>query len=164
MEQWKKIEGFENYSVSTYGRVRNDKTDTIYIGRANKRGYFVITLCCNNGKKNIMVHRLVADAFIPNPNNYPCVNHIDENKSNNSASNLEWCTYKYNCNYGTRNARISEKTRSRMIGNNVRGYAIIIDDIKYESIKDACRKTGIPCNPMYKKALEYKGHKIKYLN
>lgn len=47
------------------------------------------------------IHRLVAEAFIPNPNNYPCINHKDENPSNNNIDNLEWCTYKYNANYGT---------------------------------------------------------------
>lgn len=56
-------------------------------------------------KKKCYIHRLVAETFISNPNNYPCINHKDENKSNNNVSNLEWCTYNYNNNYGTHNLR-----------------------------------------------------------
>ena len=58
----------------------------------------------------MLVHRVVADAFIPNPNNYPCINHKDENPANNKVENLEWCTYKYNNNYGT----FAERRRKTM--------------------------------------------------
>lgn len=67
----------------------------------HSQGYLTVILYKNGKIKNYKIHRLVAEAFIPNPNNYPCVNHKDENPSNNCINNLEWCTHKYNMNYGT---------------------------------------------------------------
>lgn len=115
---WKTIKEFENYEVSDQGQVRNKKTGRILKGsiktKNSKFGYANIILY-NKGKRRItLVHRLVAEAFIPNPNNYPQVNHKDENSLNNKASNLEWCTAKYNMNYGT----YPQRTRERMIKNN----------------------------------------------
>ena len=87
----------------------------------NCRGYRIVTLCKNGKHNNCSVHRLVTQAFIPNPNNYPVVNHKDENKANNfvwvnddgtidlEKSNLEWCTTKYNINYGTSIERAKKK-------------------------------------------------------
>ena len=71
--------------------------------------YKRVNLCINGVGHKKTIHRLVAEAFIPNPNNYPCINHKDENKENNNANNLEWCTYKYNSNYGTCRERTLEK-------------------------------------------------------
>lgn len=163
MEQWKKIEGFENYSVSTKGRVRNDRTGVIYVGRANKRGYFDIHLRRNNKRERRYIHRLVAEAFIPNPNNYPCVNHIDENKSNNASSNLEWCTYMYNNQHGTRLNRIAEIMKTSMLGNRNGGKRVIVDDVEYRSYRDAAKHIGSSDGIFYRKHTEYKGHKIKYI-
>lgn len=72
-----------------------------------------MTLSKGNIRKIASLHRLVAEAFIPNPCNYPAINHIDENKANNSAENLEWCSFKYNSNYGSRNDKISAVVRSK---------------------------------------------------
>lgn len=134
MEIWKDIEGFEGlYEVSNKGRVRslnrcvngiNPYTNTPFIrivkGRIRKPGclgktpHQTITLCKDGKLYSMPLHRIVAIAFVPNPNNYPCVNHIDENPSNNDATNLEWCTYQYNNNYG--NALIKRsKTRTKNI-------------------------------------------------
>lgn len=100
MEQWINIENFEGlYQISDKGRVRNVKTDRILIPKITKRGYKTITLSKDGIKYFFQIHRLVAKAFIPNPNNYPCVNHKDENGENNNVDNLEWCTHKYNTNY-----------------------------------------------------------------
>ena len=75
----------------------------------NDRGYTMVDLSKNAKRRKIFVHRLVAEAFIPNPNNYNQINHINEfEKDNNCIENLEWCSCKYNCNYGTRNKRIKE--------------------------------------------------------
>ena len=74
----------------------------------NTNGYLFVRLSKNNKIKRYLVHRLVAQAFIPNPNNYLEVNHIDENSLNNNVNNLEWCSHKYNINYGTGNERRSK--------------------------------------------------------
>ena len=105
MEIWKDILGYEGlYQVSNYGRVRSLKygKEKILKQQINTDGYLHIDLYKNKKRKNYNVHRLVTIAFLENPNNYPQVNHKDENKQNNHIDNLEWCDYKYNCNYGTR--------------------------------------------------------------
>lgn len=97
-EQWKPIQGYEDrYAVSSKGRVMNLKTGRVLKNRINTKGYRFITLCKGDGKpKQIGVHRLVAQAFIPNPLNLPQINHIDENKTNNNVENLEWVTASQN--------------------------------------------------------------------
>lgn len=164
MEQWKIIEGFENYSVSNTGKVKNNRTNYVIKSWVN-RGYEFVRLHSKvlGGFRGVRVHRLVANAFIPNPDNLPMVNHKDEDKTNNCVDNLEWCNNKYNLNYGTRNQRISDKLKVSMIGNNRRGYSVIIDGVEYQSIKDASINTGVSRNALYKKQPEYKGHKIQYL-
>lgn len=112
-EQWKTISGYEDYEISNYGRVKslgNDKTrkEKILKPNTNKDGYQLATLFKDCKRKMFQVHRLVAMAFIPNPNNYEQVNHKDEVKTNNHVDNLEWCDRKYNVNYGTRNEKISK--------------------------------------------------------
>lgn len=113
MEIWKDIKGYEGlYQVSNLGNIRSLDTminckgaknidKHLRKGRVLKQivgttGYYNINLCKNNKKKFTRVHRLVAQAFIPNLNNLPCINHIDGNKLNNSIENLEWCSYSYN--------------------------------------------------------------------
>lgn len=115
-EIWKDIEGYEKYQVSNLGNVRS--LDYMHTGkvqllrlRKRKRGYLCITLCKDGKLKNYLVHRLVAQAFLPNPDNLPQVNHRDENPSNNRANNLEWCDCKYNNNYGSHSQKISESKR-----------------------------------------------------
>lgn len=100
MEQWLDIENFEGlYEVSDKGNVRNIRSGRILIPKITNKGYNTICLSREGIKYNFQVHRLVAKTFIPNPNDYPYVNHKDENKLNNSVDNLEWCTSKYNSNY-----------------------------------------------------------------
>lgn len=106
-EIWEPIRGYEGlYEVSNFGNVKSlprkgTRTNNEYLLKkcTYKTGYEYVLLSNNNKKKKHKIHRLVADAFIPNPNNYPCVNHIDENKQNNNVQNLEWCTVSYNNRY-----------------------------------------------------------------
>ena len=127
-EIWRDIPNFEDlYQVSNFGNV---KTLEKYVGAGiknnlkvkrkerllkqyNKRGYLQVSLSKNHKRYYFGVHRLVALAFLPNSNNLPQVNHIDENPLNNNLSNLEWCSSKYNCNYGNRNKKIYNKTSFR---------------------------------------------------
>ena len=116
MEYWKDILGYEGYyQVSNYGRVRSldrivnhwkggkqHKKGCIMKLKKNRRNYYYVHLAKCGTKKISYIHQLVAKTFIPNPNNYPCVNHIDENPMNNNVENLEWCTFSYNNNYGTK--------------------------------------------------------------
>lgn len=109
----KPIKGFEDlYMITTDGRVFSLRQYCFMETWKDTKGYEILYLKDNDGIKHIKkIHRLVAEHHIPNPDNLPQVNHKDENKSNNSVDNLEWCTNKYNSNYGTRNNRISDNHR-----------------------------------------------------
>ena len=110
MERWKQIKGYANYYVSDCGRIRNQHTGQLLTPHANYEGYLVIGLCRQSKIRCYMVHRLVAKAFIPNPKHYPIVNHKDEDRQNDRASNLEWSSQRHNCNYGNHNYRLSKSS------------------------------------------------------
>lgn len=147
-EIWKDVVGYENlYQVSNLGNVKSlcGKTPHLMKPQQNQYGYLHIGLRICNKHKNFDVHRLVAQAFIPNPNNLPCINHIDENKSNNNVENLEWCTYYYNNHYVTARERqgnklINRKDESKPVLQFDKNGNFINE---YPSIMDAERKTGI---------------------
>lgn len=112
MEIWKDIQGYEGYQVSNEGNVKSLKygKEKILTPTINGRGYYHTVLRKDCKSTTVYIHRLVAQAFIDNPNNYPQVNHKDENKTNNAVSNLEWCTRSYNMNYGTAIQRMIANT------------------------------------------------------
>jgi hypothetical protein len=108
METWKDIKGYEGiYQISNLGRVKRISNihwcnlkyrDNYYLKPLdNGKGYLRIKLSVKSKSRRVMLHRLIAEAFIENPNNYPFVNHIDGNKKNNNLNNLEWCTQSQNC-------------------------------------------------------------------
>lgn len=106
----KDIKGYEGlYAITSCGKVWSYKRKRFLKPFDNGLGYLKVFLFKDGEKKQYYLHRLVAEAYLDNPNNYPQVNHRDENKSNNCVNNLEFCTVEYNANFGTRNERISKK-------------------------------------------------------
>lgn len=151
-EIWKSVKGYEGYyEVSSYGRVRSldrmvtrsDGKKRLFKGKILKMcfcgsGYLYVTLSKNGETNNKYPHRLVAETFLPNPNNLSEVNHKDENKTNNCAENLEWCSHLYNANYGTRNKRVAEKLSMPVHQiDNVTDEVIAV----YPSVREAGRQT-----------------------
>lgn len=119
MELWKPIVGYEAYEVSNLGRVRSLRGNgRILKQQTTRTGYKVLWLYNGqphgNGRngKSYQVHRLVAEAFLPNPNLLPEINHINEDKADNRAENLEWCSHAYNSAYGTRGKKIGKKNKN----------------------------------------------------
>ena len=158
-EIWRDIKGYEGlYQVSNMGRVKaleriDNKKRRLkerMLAFSPSNGYKVVHLYKNGVQKSFSVHRLVGEAFIPNPKNEPCINHRDENKLNNNVDNLEWCTQKYNNNYGTHNKRSGDKRGKRVIqfdlnGNEIRRWVSSAEARRYygvgkTAICDACRK------------------------
>ena len=156
IEEWRPVVGYEGlYEVSNTGIVRSvdryvktcyeayklHKGKILSPGKS-KLGYLQVSLC-NNGKiHQIKIHRLVAQAFLPNPDNLPEVNHRDENPGNNNVDNLEWCTRKYNVNYGTRNIRAKETAikNGSWSGLSRKEYKKKYNEDNKESIKEYMKK------------------------
>jgi len=111
----KPVSGYEgHYEVDNLGNVYSVKRDRrILVKRLNTNGYEVVTLCKGGVQRTMRVHRIVASAFLPNPDNLPFINHKDENRINNSVENLEWCTPRYNLIYGGARERAANKMRGR---------------------------------------------------
>lgn len=139
-EIWKDIEGYEGlYQVSDLGRVKSSYTDRILKGSKHITGYLVVNLYKNNIGSTKRIHRLVAQAFIPNLENKSDVNHIDENKTNNKVSNLEWMTTKENINHGTRNERMAKTNSIPIIATNLTTG----ESTKFNSTNECTRQLGL---------------------
>lgn len=133
MEQeiWKPVVGWEKYyKISSFGRILTIGKysdgrvykDKIKAQRKNKTGYFYVNLCRNGKTKTITIHRLVAIAFIPNPNGYKCVDHIDTDRTNNHVSNLRWCTHEMNANNPLTKEHLSQAIREYTSKPEVRQF------------------------------------------
>lgn len=172
-EIWKDIVGYEGlYQVSNYGKVKSFN----YLGHGKiailkpsttNDGYLRVVLCVNRVRKYMSVHRLVAETFIENVNNLPQVNHKDENPSNNYVYNLEWCTVKYNSNYGSRNEKLSfskmNKCSKSVIQYDRDGNFIN----QYPSIREAERsgfRSGHIIDCCKGKTKHHKGYIWRYTN
>ena len=149
METWKEIDGYEGlYEVSDQGRVKRLKYGKEKILKPWKThdGYLRVGLRKDCQRKMSLVHRLVADAFIPNPNNLDTINHKDEVKTNNTVGNLEWMSQKDNNNYGTRNKRVSEANINHpSFSKKVQMFDKSTGELlaTFPSINEAGRVTGI---------------------
>lgn len=140
-EIWREIDGFPDYEVSNLGRVCSfkGKYPKILKSYKNRSSYLYIILCIGGKQVTKKVHRLVAEAFVSNPENKPQVNHIDEDKLNNMAENLEWVTRRENMNHGTGIKRSAE-ARSKAVVQYTTGGVFIAE---YNSLAEAERVTGI---------------------
>ena len=159
---------FPNYIIKSDGSVWNKKGEEMH--QYEKKKYKCVYLYKDKKRFFKLVHRLVAETFIPNLQNFPEINHKDENPSNNRIDNLEWCDRIYNSNYGTLKKRRSEKMkknnpfkgkkhskesieriRQKKIGQpSKRRIQVVIDGIKYNSITEAMQKLKISTKKMYK--------------
>lgn len=166
----KVIVDFSNYKINNVGEIFNIKTNK-KLKQYCKNNYYNVYLYKNGKRYFKLVHRLVAESFIPNKDNYPQINHKDENGLNNRVDNLEWCSAKYNCNYGTHKLKISkrmsgqnhpfygkhhsekalEKMKLAKLGKeSKRKREIMIDGIKYNSVTEAMKTLNIGTRRLYK--------------
>ncbi len=184
-EIWKDIPGYEGiYQVSNLGSIKrlplgkqwpSRKTHNNLRVLRDRNGYLSVNLSRENSTKWWLVHRLVAIAFIPNPQGYPCVNHKDENKRNNRADNLEWCSYEYNANYGLGRERqkISRANNPldyisrRLVGEmNSKAVKQLSKDgqliATYASLTEASQATGINISTIIRQCKGYTKGVRKY--
>ena len=166
--EWKPIKDTDGlYLISDDGKVFSVRSNRLIKPQLNNNGYWRVELNINGEAKKYSVHRLVAETFIPNPNDYPVINHKDENPSNNHVSNLEWCTHKYNTNYGNRLEKYYEHTHPCRGSANPQSKPIYQFDLngkriaKFGSAGEASRVTGLASNVIAKCAngerKQYKG-------
>lgn len=157
-EEWREVVGYEErYIVSNIGRIASlsapylcgyrtcYRKQQLINPRKTGNYYSVVLSDGQRHRKSFVIHRIVATAFIPNPNNYPFINHKDENPANNETDNLEWCTQSYNCNYGGHNERmaktIHETAYQRRNVVQLSSECLFIN--QYDSIEIASQSTGI---------------------
>ena len=181
-ETWKPVSGFVGkYEVSNKGKVKRLEYVRCVNGKPTKTvpehlltqhiintGYVAVHLIDENGKRhNKTVHRLVATEFIPNPDNLPIVNHMDEDKTNNCVSNLEWCTQSHNMTWNGVNHTISLKEKGRP-SKNRKSVVDLNSGVVYNSMAACCKLTHI--NWYYVKNMcegsmySYKGYRLRYQN
>ena len=148
METWKDVVGYEGlYQVSDAGRVRSldrvDRFGRTHVGRilrptVQRNGYIFVNLSDRGRQKHALIHRLVAECFVENVHCFNEVNHINEDKADNSASNLEWCVHKYNMNYGTARARTAKAQGRKVHKLSLDGEVLN----ESESVRAAARAIG----------------------
>lgn len=171
-EIWKEIEGFDNYQISNLGRVKNIKFDRYVKPLVGNRGYVHVNLYKDGKIKRLSLHRLIAIAFIPNPENKPCIDHINTDRSDNRIDNLRWATQKENHNNPLslmnhskaakgrtvseeQKKNQSEKMKGRYKGNKWGSKKIIQLTLdgnfvrEWESIKDAADSLGVSSSAIW---------------
>lgn len=170
-EVWRDVVHYENeYTISNYGRLFSKITNQIKRPSMKENGYLSTVLYKNGRAHNEYIHRLVALAFVPNPSGLPQVNHKDENKQNNFATNLEWCDATYNNNYGSARIRSSKTRREngtdakaserwrgddnpsvknpKVLGSNSFAKKVVCDGKVFECIKSCAEYYGVNYSTM----------------
>ena len=180
-EVWKDVLGYEGlYQVSNKGNVYSVERinsngrkcgGIILKPRPTITGYLQVNLCKNGKVKSSYIHRIVAEAFVPNPNNYPEINHLDEDKANNYVKNLEWCTRKYNMNHGTRSERASQAQSKKIRAINIETGEVLTFNSTQEAISKGYFAVSKACRGVYKSSSgnliggdghTYRGHRWSY--
>ena len=181
-EVWKDVVGYEGfykvsnkgniYSVERIGANGQELGGIVLKPKYHRDGYLQVGLYKNGIRKNKKIHRLVTEAFIPNPNNLPEVNHLDEVKDNNELSNLEWCDVRYNINHGTRNEKVSQKLSKKVRAVNMETGDVITFRSTHEAGRKGYDQGGVAaaCRGDYKNSNGkligdghlYKGYKWSY--
>ena len=161
--EWRPVPGYDGYFVSNTGIIQSRKRKTpLNLSYVTKKDGYLRAYLCKDGKmKAFYVHRVVALAFIENPQNLPFINHKDECKTNNNVDNLEWCTFKYNINYGTGIKRREEHTDHKAVAAKIDWYKVLkkrqgptkyraVQQLKdgnviatFQSTCEAARETGL---------------------
>jgi len=143
-EEWKDVNGYEGlYKISNYGRLISlhyYPYISLHHPIISTSGYYRVTMSRNCIHRYMTIHKLVADAFIPNNLNLSCVNHKDENKLNNNVNNLEWCNHYYNNHYGTRSERHAKSISKKIYKIDIKSNKVIS---VYDSVKEAGNKNNI---------------------
>ena len=162
-EEWRDIAGYEGkYQVSNLGRVKSlDYNQTgleniLNLHLDSRKRYIQVGLSKKGIVNNYLVHRLVAQAFLENPDNLPCINHKDENKQNNRVDNLEWCTYQYNLTYADKHLKYARKVGCYKDGKLIKTY-----DIMQDVEKDGFSKGNV-CSCCQGNRKSHSGYQWKY--
>ena len=173
MEIWRDIAGYEKYQVSNYGKVRSldyNHTGQIkeLVQRCNRGGYMYVNLYNQGRRKTHMIHRLVAEAFLENPDQLPVINHIDCNKLNNHVSNLEFCTISQNTKHAYDNGLLNtEESRRKAAEANRKKVLCLTTGKTFDSIQEASSFYGVShqtisacCKGKRKSAGKFNGKKL----
>lgn len=162
-EIWEDVEGYEElYQVSNFGRVKRVATGRILKGIISGSGYAQVDLSKHGATSKKLIHRLVAQAFIPNPENKLEVNHIDEDKTNNGVVNLEWVNRQENNNHGTHNEKVSKSKSTPIIATHIKSE----ESKEFYGAREFARQLGL--NPSHVsevingKRKQTKGYTFKY--
>lgn len=152
MSEWREVSGYEGrYLVSDDGRLLSLRSGVMN-PPLSREGYRKVVLVKDGEKRCLLLHRLVAQAFVPNPDGKPTVNHINEDKEDNRAVNLEWTTVRENDNHGTRNARIADSHRGR--GGKRKPVRMLAEDgscvCEYRGVVEAANETGVNASSISK--------------
>ena len=168
---WKPVKGFEGYFINELGEVKSTRSfkgtkEKILKGSYNQQGYKTYNLMRNGEVYRKPLHRLLMETFIPNPNNLPCINHIDGNILNNSLENLEWCTYGHNQKEAYRLGLKQPRIKPKKVVQLDKDYRIVAF---WNSVNEASKKlnysAGTICNCCNeKRSKTYKGFIWRYVD